>query len=168
MISIEALVARLPELEWKLSQQGTTINPTLLPPGLFRDRLELTPQSCAEEVKSDLRDLKRQTNERSAQYLALRIQQKINVLVRLCQMNLNKPAANRQENFGLRAISTRQQWLQTLHDDRAKLQSQQQAIKASLLEKQNTAVTLSLQAELGEVERRLTLAKETLDRATLW
>lgn len=167
VVSVEALLARLPELEWKLSSLGPTLNPKLLPPGLFRERFELTPHACAEEIRADLYHLKRQTNERSSHYLALRVQQKINVLVRLCQKNADNQV-KLKENVGLRAISTRQQWLQTLRDDQVILQKQQEAIKAALQVKQNTDVALNLQAELGEIERRLTLAKETLERAMLW
>ena len=169
--SVERLSARLPELEWKLSLLGKALNPKLLPRGMFRDRLEFTAQSCADEIKAELTTLKQQTNERSARYLADRISQKINVLVRLCHVHLSKKMPERQVNFGVQTLSTRQQWLQALHDDIVRLATQQQALTSALITlrtENNTQAILSLQAELGEADRRLTLAKETLARATRW
>ena len=165
------LFARLPELEWKLSQPGTIINPSLLPRGLFRSRLEFTAKTCIDEIKADLRAIQTQDNEQSAAYLAERARKKINVLVRLCQQNTGKKTPERHANFGVQAIGTRQQWLQTMQKDIDTLCMQRQALKASLaaLQTENNAqAILSLQAELGHADRRLTLAKETLARSTTY
>ena len=168
---IQRLSARLPELEWKLSRLGTEINPALLPRTLFRSRIELTSQSCIDEIKADLLAIKQQSNEQSAHYLAERVGQKINVLVRLCQHDPDKKKAVRQEHFGVQAMGTRQQWLQTMQRDIDTLTLQHQALAARLVTLQaasNTQAILNLQVELGKAERRLTLAKETLARSTVF
>ena len=163
------LSARLPELEWKLRCLGSLISSKRLPRGLFREQSEFTTRSCIDEIKNDLTSLKNQTNERSAHYLAERVNQKISVLVKLCQIQMGKQQPERQVQFGVHALSTRQQWLQTLVDEIAQLSEEQQALSRTFLSLQalnNASVVLSVQVELGEAERRLTLAKEALARAT--
>lgn len=163
------LSARLPELEWKLSRLDKGINPSHLPRGLFRSRSELTSQTCIDEITADLHSLKKHDNEQAAHYLAERIGQKINVLVRICQQNIDKPASAQQNGFGIQAISTRQQWLQTMQHDIAVLQTQYDALAKTLVALKtgnNTQAILNLQVELGKAERRLTLAKEALARST--
>lgn len=166
----QRLSARLPELEWKLNTLDTGINPALLPRGLFRNRLEMTAQSCVDEIKEDLRSLKQQKNDQTELYIAERVGKKINVLVRLCQQNIDKPALERQGTFGIHAISTRQQWLKTMQHDIDVLQAQHDGLAATLMTlkaENNIQAILNLQTELGEATRRLTLAKETLARSTI-
>ena len=166
--SVQQLSDRLPELEWKLSLLGGVLNPSLLPRGLFHSRFEWTTQSCIDEIKADLRTMKEHAHDRTAEYLALRVGQKINVLVRICQQQLDKKTPQRQVYFGVQAISTRQQWLKSLQNDIDALSNQQQALAGSVSiskSKNNVQATLSLEKELGEADRRLTLAKETLLRA---
>ena len=172
MISIDETVRilsdRLPELAWKLGPLEASLNYKLLPRGLFNYQFEITPQSCIDEINADLRAIKTQKNERCAHYLAERVHQKINVLVRLCQTRAQKKSPPPSVSFGLHAISTRQQWLQTLQDDIAGLNQQRQALTVALNQRQGLSqpnAILSLQAELGELERRLTLMRETLARA---
>lgn len=168
---ITRLSARLPELEWKLGRLETGINPTLLPRNLFRSRIALTSQSCIDEIKADLQSIKQQNNEQSAHYLAERVGQKINVLVRLCQHDPDKKKPEQQAHFGLQAIGTRQQWLQTMQRDIDALTAQHHALTltlATLKATNNTQAILNLQVELGRAERRLTLAKETLARSTVF
>lgn len=164
------LSARLPELEWKLSQlNNNVINPTLLPRGLFRSRLELTSSACVDEIKADLLMMKHQESTTGAHYLAEQVSRKINVLVRMCQQSEIKKTPERQINFGVKAIGTRQQWLQTLQNDIDTLSKQQQALTASmenLKAENNIPAILSLKAEIGRAEHRLTVAKETLARST--
>ncbi len=169
---VTRLSARLPELEWQLSLQGVVINPAALPPGLFRQRLEMTSQTCVEEIKADLQAINQQDNAKSIQYLSGRIEKKINVLVRLCRQQTVKKSTEQQTHFGVQAISTRQQWLQTMHDEVDMLARQQQALEAALAGlmagNSDPGAVLTLKAELGEAERRLTLARETLARATVF
>jgi len=167
--SLQSLSARLPELEWKLKALSIPLPSKKIPPSLFYNRLEMTPESCIAEIKADLQGLARQANERSARFIAEKIRQKINVLVGLCQMQSEKkPASPRDQHFGIQIICTRQQWLQSVQDDIDKLSEQQKSLAAALSIRQtgdNKQTILNLQAELGEVERRLTLAKETLARS---
>ena len=167
--SVQTLAARLPELVWKLSTLHSAFNPKLLPRGLFNAQLEMTPQSCIDEINDDLRVLKDHKNERSVHYLAERVGQKINVLVRLCQIHVEKKLGGQPLTFGVQEISTRQQWLGNLQTEIVRLSTQQLALTSALGKLQtghDPQAILSLQAEVGEIERRLTLAKETLARAT--
>ena len=169
--SVQILSARLPELMWKLGTLRSTFNPQRLPRGLFNSQLEMTPQSCIDEINDDLQVLNNHKNERSVQYLAERVSQKINVLVRLCQIQADKKPFEHPLTFGVQTISTRQQWLGNLQDDIVKLNTQQLALTAALGKLKvghDSQAILSLQAEVGEVERRLTLARETLARATTY
>lgn len=160
------LSSRLPELEWKVSGLGTFSSHSL-PRGLFQSSFEMTGASCINEIKSDINALSSQKNQRSADYMATKIQQKINVLVMLCQIQKkNKPKA--KENFGLNSLSTRQQWIQTLEEDVRVLDLQHQALLRTFEQikpKGDTPTLLGLQKELGEIEKRLTLAREALNRA---
>lgn len=163
------LSARLPELEWKLSLHDGVINPALLPRGLFSARFELTAKTCIDEIKADLQAIKQQSNEQIARFIADRVGKKINVLVRLCQQQTGKKTPQRQESLGVQAISTRQQWLQTMQRDIDALAKQESALQAALITlnaENNTQAILSLQVELGHASRRLTVAKETLARST--
>lgn len=163
------LAARLPELAWKLGGLYTTINANLLPRGLFKERLEITPESCIAEIRADLKALYQHKNERSAHYLAQRASQKINVLVHLCQLPNSAQDSNRFSTLNVGAITTRQQWLRELEAEIERLNSQYLALESALSNiqsSQNTHAILSIQSDLGEAKRRLTLAQETLARAT--
>ncbi|KTD33128.1 coiled-coil protein [Legionella nautarum] len=165
---LQELTARLPELEWKISALEGALSMHSLPRGLFRPRLEVTAASCIEEIKADIRTLAEQKMASSAYYLAQRIQQKINVLVTLCHLQSSKPKNEKKPNFGLNSISTRQQWLQSLEQDINRLTEQQEAMSKALRQMQtrgDSQAVLQLNAELGEIEKRLTLAKETFARA---
>jgi hypothetical protein len=160
------LFSRLPELEWKITRLN--FSSTNVPRGLFRLGKELTGAACVTEIKEDIHNLSIQNNERSAHYLAERIKQKINVLVILCQMDSRKKKPLEQVSFGIKMLSTRQQWLQSLEHDIHLLTLQQQALSKALEQMKlstNTTGLLNLKAELGEVERRLTLAQEALKQA---
>lgn len=168
---IDRLSARLPEVEWKLLRMGAVLNATLLPQGLFRHQLEYTPKSCVDEIRADLATLKSQNNEQATCFLAQQVLKKINVLVRLCQQKLKKKTSEQQVPMGIHAISTRQQWLQTLQNDIDRLTDQQQALLKTLTRLQSgndVQALLQIQAELGDAERCLTLAKETLVRSTMY
>lgn len=166
---VTRIEARLPELEWMLKTRHIPLNRSNLPRGLFYDRFEMTLASCIEEIKFNLMALKQETHERSARFLAERVQQKINVLVGLYQLHGEKKTPNTTVHFGVQTISTRQQWVESLDNEMAHLAAQKQALQRAL-ERMQTAndgdAMLRLQAELGELERRLTLAKETWNRMT--
>ena len=167
--SIERLAARLPELSWKLSAIGSTLDPKLLPKGLYRHRFEYTSESCIEEINTDLQAIKQQTNEQATHYIAERVVQKINVLVRICQQHARQKKTERQAPLGVQAISTRQQWLKTMQSEIEALSGQQEALMLAFNDfklGENTQAMLRVQAELGQAEQRLTQAKETYERST--
>ena len=166
--SLHQLEARLPELEWKLRILHITPMPHQLPRGLFRERLELTSQSCMDEIKSDLHVLRQQNSDRCMQHLALRVSQKINVLVRLCQRHQPKKQSISDVSvpFGIDAISTHQQWLNTQQAQLLVLNTQHQALSTALNQisanQNNMQLVLNLRKELGELERRQSVIKEQL------
>lgn len=165
---LNKLIARLPELEWKINGLGISFLNHSLPKGLFRTTSESTTTQFIAEIKTDIHALSKQTNKRSAFYLAERIRQKINVLVILCQIQHKKNKPDGKNYFGIKTLSTRQQWINDLEIEIGALSSQQQAMIKSLAQlqrRQDSNALLNLKSELGEVERRLTLAKETLNRA---
>jgi hypothetical protein len=163
------LTSRLPELEWKISRTCSVFSSQNIPRGLFRTSFDLTGAACIEEIKVDIQALSDQKNELGAYYLADRIKQKINVLVTLCQLESRKKKSEEKISFGVKMLSTRQQWIQTLERDINTLIRQQEAMTKALEQMKpyiNAASILSLKKELGEVERRLTLAREALNKAT--
>lgn len=165
---VTELIARLPELEWKISSIGTSFSSHSLPRGLFCVDKKVTGDSCIAEIKADIQALLQQTNERSALYLADRIRRKVNVLVALCQIHGRKNKTEEKVDFCVKMLSTRQQWICVLENDIQSLERQQQALGKTLAHmigrNQEPATILQLKAELGEIERRLTLAQETLKR----
>lgn len=163
------LIARLPELEWKITSLGSSFSSHSLPRGLFRADKESTGAHYITEIKEDIHALSLQNNERSALYLAERLQRKINVLVALCQIHGRKNKTEEKVYFGVKMLSTRQQWICDLETDIHALEQQRQALNLTLehmmRRNQDPEVILQLKAELGEIERRLTLVQETLKRA---
>lgn len=167
-VVLAELSSRLPELEWKISSLAFPISKSALPKGLFRFNQESSACHFITEIKDDIRALEQQKNERSALYMAERIKQKINVLVTLCQMNEAKSPREKKVALGLSMLSTRQQWIHDLEQAVSTLEAQYQAISHTLAQRQkgsNDLALLTLRAELGALEKRLTLAKETLQQA---
>lgn len=164
------LNSRLPELEWKIKSLGTNISIHHLPRGLFKTRSEFCGQQYIDEIKADLKVLSQQNNKRCAHYVAEQIKSKVNVLVTLCQLDQKKPKSHGKEYFGLGMLSTRQQWMQSLEHEIATLVLQQKGMISTLEQMnkiKNTEAILALNSELGALEKRLTLAKETLSKANL-
>lgn len=162
------LSGRLPELEWKLARLNPGLFSKNTPKGLFRCRHDLTGANCINEIKIDIQSLERQDLEEGASYLAGQIKQKINVLVGLCQLEARTAKPVESKSFGIKMLSTRQQWLGSLELDIAKLNKQHQALTKAVeqIKTVNDASLLNLKAELGEVERQLTLAREAWLKAT--
>lgn len=166
---LSELRARLPELQWKIAQLGRAFSVHQLPRGLFRPGVFLTGRGCVEEIQADIDALLLQHHEKSACFLAERIKQKIDVLVTLCQINAKKSNSEQPEPFSVNKLSTRQQWLQNLELEIEQLGRQQQALTRSLQQMNlagNTTAVLTLKSDLGVIEKRLTLARETLNQAT--
>lgn len=162
------LSSRLPELEWKIKGLGASFPVYSLPRGLFQTPFGVSGATCIAEIKSDILALSLQKNRRSATYLASRIQQKINVLVVLCQQHQRKNKAENKLSFSLKSLSTRQQWLLALENEINTLTLQHQALLRTMAQmtlEADTASTLNVQKELGQLEKQLTLAREALQKA---
>lgn len=168
--ALQDLVARLPELEWRLGEVGR-IAPAQLPRGLFQCAQTaewLSVSVCVDEIKRDLNGLQGQEESLSSRFMAEQVSKKINVLLRVCQVARRKAATTPREPFGVRCLSTRQQWLNQLQGEIDRLSAQQHALQAAL----DTCVTrtpdalLALQRELGEVTRYLVTAEEAFMVAT--
>ncbi|MDP1603667.1 MAG: hypothetical protein Q8M03_10430 [Legionella sp.] len=163
------LLARMPELEWQLDKIGMAFSSKALPPGLFRQPFDAPAQAYITEIKADIATVSTTTNARVERYLALKINQKINVLVKLCSRHNRKGPVQETVNYDIHQLSTRQQRLESLDLAIQLLVEQKEALEKALQQRENVGdciAQLSLQNELGELEKRLTLARETYARAT--
>lgn len=165
---ITDLMARLPELEWKIVNLNPIFFNQSLPKNLFRSQ-DLTAAACINELKADVLALRKQKHERSAEYLAEHLKQKISVLVGLCRVQQKNKNEKKAPSFSMAMLSTRQQWLDTLEQDVETLKKQKQALSMRLAQmlpnKSQTTILLNLKVELGALEKKLTLAEETLNKA---
>lgn len=163
------LLARLPELEWQLGKLGYSFSVKSLPRALFRQPFDAPATAYAAEIREDIRTLSSQTNQRAVHHLAVKISQKINVLVTICSRHNREKPDSDVVSYGVDKISTRQQWLQSLEANIEILDAQRTSLANALAQKgcssDDSLAQLSLQRELGELERRLTLARETWQRA---
>ncbi|KTD07448.1 hypothetical protein [Legionella jamestowniensis] len=164
-LSLDELEARLPELEWQMSSFGHTISTKILPKGLFRLPETASATAFINDIKTDLKRLANHQNEQSGFYLAQKIQQKINVLIALCRLEVNP--APRQSNY-LSMITTRQHYVEELGKEKELLLQQRQALINRLEQTNDLGTRLNLNAEVGEIEKRLTLVQETMVRVTKW
>ncbi|MDX1837815.1 hypothetical protein DIZ81_09090 [Legionella taurinensis] len=161
---LNELNARLPELEWKLANLHA-FNPLSLPKGLFQTANAPLASAFIAEVKHDIDRLAERDDLQTARFVAERIKQKINVLVTLCQLNEKSRAPIEKPGYTLPRIMTRQQWLQSLENDLEVLRNQHQALLNRNQKNLDAEAQLRLQAELGELEKRMTLLRETYQKA---
>ncbi|MFC3908892.1 hypothetical protein ACFORL_07355 [Legionella dresdenensis] len=166
---INTLLARLPELEWQLAKLGTAFEPETLPRGLFRQPIDAPVFAYIDEIKAEIAVLADHGNRQAASFLAARINQKINVLVTICaRYNQHNPAQHSPPGFILEQLATRKQQFELLEQAIKTLSSQRDAMLRRLQEpgsEKSTELHLNLQRELGDIEKRLTLAKEAYDKA---
>lgn len=170
---LEQLRARIPELEWQLSKMDSCFPSSVLPKGLFRQPWDRPGSAYANEIKEDLSLLasysKQAQNKTATQFLALKINQKIHVLVSLCKQYQRDNTGEKSTSYAITNISTRQEWLQNLETQIQAMHRQKEALLEALSQKkgQNDAISgLSLRKELGELEKKVTLAEETFVKAT--
>lgn len=167
--TLAQLAARLPELEWKISHSGIVIDEEAVPQGLFRLTQELNARACIQEIKVDLQQLKKKSQSKILEFLAKRIRQKIDFLVHVYHIQALGKRGPEEKTQAMDAITTRQQWLTNLNQEITALNEQREALslRLSKLKKRGDSQSiLSLQAEIGQLERQLTLARETWVRAT--
>lgn len=165
----ETLSNRLSELLWQLDKTRVSLNSKAIPEGVFPGVGDKTPKACIQDINHDLQALRKESSEPGARFLAARIFKKIAILTTLCEIQSGKqtPVAA-SKRFNIKTLGTRQHWLKTVEDDIATLTAQQQALRAHLEHlkpQQADETSLTLQAELGEIERRLTLAREAFSKA---
>lgn len=162
---IQQLEKRVVELNWKLNQLSMSVPFHTLPRGLFRQVADrITPNDCIMELQQDLQRLARHTNLRAAQFLAARIQTKINVLVDLCQKHHPVIGAERSPKLSVTTLMSRQQWLQQMQVEIKQLEEQQQALQGAQqrLRPLDTESILNVQQALATLEQRITRLKEAL------
>lgn len=168
-VLLAELNARLPEITWKINQLQKPITAAMLPRGLFTIPIEYDSSTFIDEIKADIKRLSTQKNEQVIRHLANTIQRKINVLVKICQLNqVTKAPAElaRKNTFNLSSLSTRQQWLGNLEEKITALTEQKEAFSKKVQNNADPLVQLQLQKEIGELEKQLTLAKEAYQKAT--
>lgn len=156
------LLARIPELEWQLNKLEMSFSSKFFQKGLFRCHPQDDIQAYSNEVKADIHSLSQQTSLRVAHYLALQINQKINMLVSVCQYQSKQKTTSEAVSFTLDKLSTRQQWLQNLESQIKLLTEQKNALTNTLCQSPcfKDEVKLKLHAELGQLQKQLTLAQE--------
>ncbi|GGI89045.1 hypothetical protein GCM10007966_17270 [Legionella impletisoli] len=142
-----------------------------MPEGLFKCAYDDNPESYIQEIRSDLLVLNENTNANSVQFLASRIARKINVLVCLCQLHEKKIPQSYTASLTIQTLATRQQWLQQLEHKIHSLEEQKQSLARRLTEclkrsPRDDQAILILQKDLGELEKQITLAKETEKKMT--
>lgn len=168
---VETLSSRLPELEWKLTEIPAGIfQSNRIPKHLFRQYSELTATSCIAEIKHDLHRLEQQTGFRTARYLAESISHKINALIRLCKDHARKDSAQGIKGLKLHALTTRDEWVDTLKSAVKDLERQRAALQKTLSmlppETEQAKKRHSIREELAKVEQRLQTVRESLQRAS--
>lgn len=158
---------RLAELEWKIEQPSVLIRSTMLPRGLFRHAKVSRNIDYVQEIRDDLTALSHPAGLERAEYLALKIQEKINVLVRICQISKAPPSPAESSSLNMQSMMTRQQWLADLKAEIERLEGQQNAMLQALeaLDKRNINAEHEARIALAHIEKRLTLARETFERA---
>ncbi len=164
---LQQLSARLPELQWKMACLGGSISSHALPRGLFRYAFDYKPLACLAEIHADIKSLSEQNSLQSAYYLSQKIHQKITVLVALCNKKA-KNKAGKKAAFGVRKLSTRQRWLQALEKEIEDLEQQKKALSVTLQNTERGAkpeLALALKAELGALEKQLTIARESFQKS---
>ncbi len=164
---LTSLLKRLPELEWQLSKFGPVFSFKLFPSGLFRCYPKDDIQAYSKEIKDDIQILSQQETSQASHYLAQRINQKINVLVNFCQQQANQKLPQANVDFSVNKLTTRQQWLQNLEAQIILLRNQKEALVNRLSQTQSLGdeVILKLNAELGQLQKQLTLAEEAYTKA---
>lgn len=163
------LRSRLPELEWKITNLNQAFSAHHLPRELFPSTPDWHAKDCIINIKRDIQQLSSQKTQTSAYYLAQRIKQKISVLVRLCQLDKVEKKTKDKLYFGVKSLSTRQQRVSELEVEINMLLTQREALADTLshLKKEKApTIVIRVSAELGEVEKRITIAQEILKKLT--
>lgn len=162
---LEALEARLPELEWQMNSLVILLSEHSLPKGLFRSKFNFEPSFYIAEVKADIKTLASEGSLLAAEFLAKRIHQKINVLIAVCKTRQQDSNVERPLRAVMSMIHTRKEWVESLEKEIANLSIQQQALHNThqkLQQKGEITAMVAIQKDLGAINRQITLAQERL------
>lgn len=172
---VETLTSRLPELEYRLDEVGK-IHSSGLPKGLFRASqfaATISSLTCIEELRADLMHLKSLLEEVSEQqspvvlYLAKQVNLKMQVLLQVCHQHRRKKMSVTKVNMEMKQLATRQQWLDSVRQERKRLLLQQSALQRALSQHQGNAhAAMTLQHALGDVETHLSSIERMLSTLT--
>lgn len=163
--SIDELNQRLPELLWQMKSIKRIIPRSHLPAGLFKNTSS-EPEAYIEDIQADIERIRVQTAPKVIHYMVEQVARKIDVLVNCCKKKPSPHSKSSKSRLSVQAISTRQQWLQDIEKEVFSLQQQEQALRKQLNTcARSDAKILSLQAELGDIQRQLTLSNEALKKA---
>jgi hypothetical protein len=162
---IKQIEDRLPELAWKTSLLPHRMNLSTLPKSLFSLSVENHPSDCVHEIKRDLRRLHGLANHsQEYRYLAKRVQQKIEVLVRLCQIQLQKQSKKTVSAQLMMRLCHRKQWIVEIEKDIEELKEQYTHLQSQWKACNDTQIKLTMQADLGMLEKKITLLQEKIQR----
>jgi hypothetical protein len=165
---LKTLISRLPELRWQLTHLKKTIQPRDLPRGLFKWPRVDQNDVFLQEIQADVDALKLHLNAEAGIYIAKKLKDKIDVLVKICQLASDKSEASDQAaKFGIEALMTRSKWLKCLEDEINHHQKLKHTLEQQLkdLSRAQPEVILGLKKTLGDVCQKLTQLQETYQRA---
>ncbi len=165
---IKAVETRLPELAWKISLLPHRMTLRALPKNLFALSPDAHPSACVAEIKEDLSRLYGfHHNEQKYCYLATRIEQKIEVLVRLCQIETKKQGSKLPSAQMMMRLCRRKHWVEELEQTINQFKQQYQHLKKKTMECKDTEIQLAMQAELGVLQKKITLLEEKLEQTSV-
>lgn len=167
-VLLQSIKDRLPELAWKTSLLPHRMTLHALPKNLFKISVDSHPSDCVNEIKDDLLRLLN-TKQFSQEYafLVRRLEQKIEVLVRLCQVEKKKQSTNSASTQLMMRLCHRRQWVEELEANIEALQCQHHHLQAQLIESKDTQIQLTMQSELGKLEQKITILKEKLTQTAI-
>jgi len=141
----EQLLARLPELSWKLSKWPKNYR-SFLSHGLFFQKPDWQPQDAILEIEQGIKILQElPANSQKARFLGVKILQQINALVRISQ------EIQGVQQLDFRPGLTRRQHIQSIELRIHALEIQHQALVNALA---HTKHPQSIQSEIEELARQ--------------
>lgn len=162
---LSELSTRVTLLEWQLKE----LHPSLLgrlPKGVFRHSHVENTAVLIDELKADIHALTVDENIERGQYLSQMLTHKINILVKMCQLQKKYLPKTQQSSMTLQGLMTRQTWLSSLATEIQKLEEAEAALLLQI--QQSSAHSLELALEMrkshADVLKQLTELRETYQR----
>lgn len=158
----------MPELAWQVSLLPHTMTLSTLPPNLFSLPRESHPSACLDELKRDLQRLQQlRQYEAEFNFLTRRIDQKISVLVRLCQIQQQKHKHDPVNARLMMRMCKRRQWVEEIEQQVQTLKLQQQQLHKQLEKVTNADILLKIKSHAGDIQKQITTLEEKLTKITL-